>query len=78
MLRLEQSADAMGSTYSVAIYGYDRDQMEAAVQAAITKAHKTVEKLSWFEVGDIRGHIGEDGKVKEYQVVLKVAFQLME
>jgi len=31
MLRLEQSAEAMGSAYSIAVYGYDRQAMETAV-----------------------------------------------
>jgi len=62
----------------VEVIGVSQNGIEAAIQAALGKAHKTLEGLSWFEVGDIRGHVGEDGKVKEYQVVLKVAFQLKE
>jgi len=31
--------------------------------------------LGWFEVGQIRGNIA-DGKVKHYQVTLKVGFTL--
>jgi hypothetical protein len=62
----------------VEVIGVSRNGIEGAIQAAISKAHKTLDKLSWFEVGDIRGHVGDDGMVKEYQVVLKVAFQLKE
>ena len=62
----------------VEVIGVSRNGLEAAIQAAISKAHQTLEKISWFEVQDIRGHVGEDGMVKEYQVVLKVAFQLMD
>jgi len=62
----------------VEVIGVSKDGMEAAIQAAVSKAHKTLDKLSWFEVGDIRGHVGEDGRVTEYQVVLKVAFQLKD
>jgi dodecin len=62
----------------VEVIGVSRNGIEGAIQAAISKAHKTLDKLSWFEVGDIRGHVGDDGTVKEYQVVLKVAFQLKE
>ena len=60
----------------VEVIGVSKNGIEAAIQAAVGKAHKTLEKLSWFEVQDIRGHVGEDGTVSEYQVVLKVAFQL--
>ncbi len=62
----------------VEVIGVSKDGIEAAIKTAVHKAHKTLEKLSWFEVGDIRGHVGEDGEVKEYQVVLKVAFELKE
>lgn len=60
----------------VEVIGVSKNGIEAAIQAAVGKAHKTLEKLSWFEVQDIRGHVSEDGTVSEYQVVLKVAFQL--
>jgi flavin-binding protein dodecin len=50
--------------------------VEGAIQAAVSRAHESLEKVSWFEVQEIRGHIDENGKVAEYQVVLKVASQL--
>lgn len=62
----------------VEIIGVSRTSIEAAIETAVTKARDSLDKLSWFEVLDIRGHIGEDGKVAEYQVVIKVAFQLKE
>lgn len=62
----------------VEVIGVSKDGIEAAIKAAVEKAHKTLDKLSWFELGDIRGHVGEDGAIKEYQVVLKVAFELKE
>ncbi len=62
----------------VEVIGVSRNGIEAAIQAAVAKAHKTLDKLSWFEVEGIRGHVDDDGKVSEYQVVLKVAFQLKE
>jgi len=34
LLRLEESIDAMGSSYTVALYGYDRSRMLAAMEAA--------------------------------------------
>jgi len=60
----------------VEIIGVSKKGIEAAIETALTKARASLEKLSWFEVENIRGHIGEDGKVAEYQVVIKVAFQL--
>jgi len=60
----------------VEIIGVSKISIEAAIQTAVSKANASLEKLSWFEVKDIRGHIGEDGKIAEYQVLLKVSFQL--
>ncbi len=60
----------------VEIIGVSKKGIEDAIQSAVDTAHKSLEKLSWFEVGDIRGHVADDGRITEYQVVLKVAFQL--
>ncbi len=60
----------------IEVIGVSGKSIEEAVQAAVSRAHQTLEKLSWFEIQDIRGHIGEDGRVNEYQVVIKVAMEL--
>ena len=60
----------------VEIIGVSSNGIEGAIAAALAKANASLDKLSWFEVQDIRGHVGEDGKVTEYQVILKVAFEL--
>jgi len=66
-----------GRTYKkVEVIGVSGEGIEAAIQQAVTRAQQSLEKLSWFEVQEVRGHIGDDGKVNEYQVVLKVAFEL--
>ncbi|HTQ52899.1 MAG TPA: FAD:protein FMN transferase [Bryobacteraceae bacterium] len=49
MLRLEQSAEAMGSAYSIAVYGYDRDRMEAAVNAAFDEVRQLDSMLSNYK-----------------------------
>ena len=49
MLRLEKSADAMGSTYSIAVYGYDRLKMEAAVDAAFDEVRRLDDMLSNYK-----------------------------
>lgn len=62
----------------IEVIGVSTNGIEGAIQAAVTKARTTIEKLSWFEIQDIRGHLSEDGAVTEYQVVLKVAFLLKD
>lgn len=66
-----------GRTYKkVEVIGTSRAGIEDAIQQAVTRAQQSLEKLSWFEVQEVRGHIGDDGKVNEYQVEIKVAFEL--
>lgn len=66
-----------GRTYKkVEVIGISSAGVEDAIQQAITRVQKSLEKLSWFEVQGVRGHIRDDGKVNEYQVVIKVAFEL--
>jgi len=66
-----------GRTYKkIEVIGVSPNSVEDAIKVAVTKAHQTLENLSWFEVEEIRGHVNADGAVAEYQVVLKIAFQL--
>jgi dodecin len=58
----------------VEVIGISPTSIEDAIARAVKKARQSLEGLSWFEVGDIRGHIDDDGKVTEYQVVLKISF----
>ena len=66
-----------GRTYKkVEVVGVSSEGIEGAIQQAVTRAQQSLEKLSWFEVKEVRGHIDDDGKINEYQVVIKVAFEL--
>ena len=66
-----------GRTYKkVEVIGISGAGIEDEIQQAVTRAQQSLDKLSWFEVQEVRGHIGLDGKVNEYQVILKVAFEL--
>ena len=60
----------------VEVIGTSSQSAEVAIQRAVDRAQESLEKLSWFEVKEMRGHIDDDGKVSEYQVVLKIAFEL--
>ncbi len=46
LLRLEEHLDAMGTTYTVALYGYDSERMEAAVDAAFSEVKRLDGMLS--------------------------------
>lgn len=60
----------------VEVIGTSSQSVEAAIQRAVDRAQESLEKLSWFEIKEVRGHINDDGKVSEYQVILKIAFEL--
>ena len=57
------------------LVGTSTKSIEDAVQVAITRADETIRKIGWFEVIQTRGHI-ENGKVQNYQVIVKVGFTL--
>jgi len=48
-LRLEKSVDAMGTAYSVVVYGSDRENMEAAVDAAFGELRRLDDQLSNYK-----------------------------
>ena len=49
LLRLEKSADAMGTTYSIILYGRDRVKMEAAADAAFDELRHLDDMLSNYK-----------------------------
>jgi flavin-binding protein dodecin len=59
----------------VEIVGSSETSIEEAIQLAIRRASETLRHLRWFEVATTRGHI-EEGRVRHYQVTLKVGFTL--
>jgi len=63
LLRLEKSADAMGSTYSIALYGNDRIRMEAAADAAFDEVRRLDDLLSNYkpesEWSEVNRHAAE-------------------
>ena len=61
---------------SVEITGSSPEGVTEAIERAIAKASETLRHLDWFEVVNIRGHIGDEGRVAHYQVTLKVGFRL--
>ena len=58
----------------VELVGISPNSISDAINNAI--AHGSgEEKITWFEVAEMRGHV-EDGKVTQYQVVLKVGYRI--
>lgn len=64
------------TTYkTIELTGTSSTSIEDAVNTAIQHAHQTLKHLSWFEVVETRGNI-EKGKVRHWQVTMKVGFAL--
>lgn len=58
------------------LVGSSPDGVEAAVGNALASAQQTVRNLDWFEVTQIRGHLGDDGQVADWQVGIKLGFRV--
>jgi flavin-binding protein dodecin len=66
------------NVYSISeIVGTSPEGVDAAIRNAISRAGRTLRNLDWFEVGEIRGYIGDDG-IDHFQVRVKVGFRLEE
>jgi thiamine biosynthesis lipoprotein len=68
LLRLEKSADAMGSTYSIALYGYDRVKMEAAADAAFDEVRRLDDLLSNYLPGSEWSEVNRNAATKPVKV----------
>ena len=59
----------------IELAGSSEASIEDAIQNAIGRASESLHNLRWFEVIQTRGQV-EGGKVRYYQVILKVGFTL--
>lgn len=67
----------MDKTFKIIeLVGTSEKGYEAAIDNAVAEASKSLKALSWFEVVQLRGGI-KDGKVSEYQAIIKVGFKLI-
>jgi hypothetical protein len=59
----------------VELVGTSGASISDAINNAIASASVSFGTLGWFEVQEIRGNI-QDGKVSQYQVVVKVGYRI--
>jgi dodecin len=59
----------------IEVVGSSESSIEDAISTAVARADQTIRHLRWFEVVQMRGQI-DDGKVRHFQVVLKVGFTM--
>jgi dodecin len=66
----------MPGTYKkIEVVGTSPIGFSEAIKAAVATASQTIKHMDWFEVVEQRGMI-KDGKVAEFQVVLKIGFKI--
>lgn len=58
------------------LVGTSPEGVEPAVQNSLNSAQQTVRNMDWFEVTEIRGHLGDDGQVADWQVGIKLGFRV--
>ncbi len=68
----------MSTTFRmIEVVGASRESYEDAIKNAIEDVSDSLEGVGWFEIVEQRGRI-ENGKVIEFQIKLKVAFQVIK
>jgi len=61
----------------IELTGTSASSIEEAVENAIKRADKTIKDLCWFQVIETRGNI-DKGKVRHWQVTIKVGFAIKD
>ncbi|TMJ21234.1 MAG: dodecin domain-containing protein [Alphaproteobacteria bacterium] len=59
----------------IELVGSSQTSIEDAVKSAVDRANATIRNLRWFEIVRTSGQV-ESGKVKHFQVTLKVGFTM--
>jgi flavin-binding protein dodecin len=59
------------------VVGCSTTSFQNAVENAVAEAGKTLKGLAWFEVKEHRGGL-KDGKVSEYQAVVRIGFRIID
>jgi flavin-binding protein dodecin len=60
----------------IELVGTSKNSYEDAIKNAVADASDSLEGLDWFQVTEFRGAI-KDGKVAEYQAIMKVGFRVL-
>ena len=67
----------MTVTKTIDLSGSSPDSLEAAIEAAVSRASLTLADVESFEVQRVGGTV-RDGRIHEYRVWLKVTFVVKE
>ena len=59
----------------IEVIGESNESFANAVRNAVEEAGKTVKQMQWFEATQFRGNI-QEGKVSQFQAVVKIGFKV--
>ena len=59
------------------VVGCSTKSFQDATENAVAEAGKTLKGLAWFEVKEHRGGL-KDGKISEYQAVVRIGFRIID
>jgi thiamine biosynthesis lipoprotein len=76
LLRVEQSDEAMGSTFTVVLYGRDQKQLEAAADAAFAEVHRLDRLLSNYQPASEWSEVNRTAGVRPVKLSAEL-FQLL-
>src|SRR5512141_1778399 len=76
-VRVEASVDAMGSTYTVALYGESRDQLEAVIEQAFEEVRRLDRMLSNYRRDSEWSEVNRFAAQRPVRVTLEL-FRLLE
>lgn len=60
---------------TIKVTGSSTESVADAIRKGVAATGKTVEKVEWFEVTSIRGHV-TDGTVEHFQVTMDIGHQV--
>ena len=58
----------------IQIIGQSTESFDDAVKSAVEQTTKTVRNVKSFQVDEMSGEVGADGKVEKYRVSVQLAF----
>jgi flavin-binding protein dodecin len=59
----------------ICVTGCSNESYEKAIEVAVEKTSESLRNLAWFEVKELRGALGNDGRI-EWQATIEVAFKV--
>ena len=60
----------------IELAGSSPESIEDSVIKAVKQASKTVRKMSWFTIKEVRGVLDDENSVAKWQAIVRVGFEV--